>query len=388
MNSTNILRNDLNSLTLAFASMNKPMKANRKTIDTFLHILSEVKDFRQEGKTVYKLENLLFICFYLSLKGEFTSFRHVADYVQVKQNWFIRRKLIEKGKVPSHDTFMRVFQYLDANSLRDVFLERIKYLMKRLVELDQEAAGKKSLLSGDGKEIRGSGRKDQSHNINVFNIYNVSNGLCLSSTPLVDKDPEIREFQRLLPKFRLDNCIVTADALHCQRKTCSIILDHKGEYVITAKGNQQELRDDIAGKINEIRNPEVIKHHNCEYTIMILKDYIGADWPGAKAYVKMISHKRKGQKDYNAEPQYFLSSVTNKELIVESIDNRWSIEDELHLFKDDFLREDECTFTNKNAIKTMAAMNNIVFALYRLAASVNNETMQKPGFAAKMIPWN
>ena len=170
MNSTNTLRNDLNSLTLAFASMNKPMKANRKTIDTFLHILSEVKDFRQEGKTVYKLENLLFICFYLSLKGEFTSFRHVADYVQVKQNWFIRRKLIEKGKVPSHDTFMRVFQYLDANSLRDVFLERIKYLMKRLVELDQEAAGKKSLLSGDRKEIRGSGRNDQSRNINVFNI--------------------------------------------------------------------------------------------------------------------------------------------------------------------------------------------------------------------------
>ena len=34
-------------------------------------------------------------------------------YVQVKQNWFIRRKLIEKGKVPSHDTFMRVFQYLE-----------------------------------------------------------------------------------------------------------------------------------------------------------------------------------------------------------------------------------------------------------------------------------
>ena len=188
MNNTNTLRNDLNSITLVFTTTNKPMKANRKTIDTFLHILSEVKDFRQEGRTVYKLENLLFICFYLSLKGEFTSFKHIADYVQVKLSWFIKRNLVEKGKIPSHDTFMRVFQYLDASSLRDVFLERIKYMMKRLVELDREAAGKKSLLSGDGKEVRGSGRKDQSRNINVFNIYNVSNGLCLSSTPLADKD--------------------------------------------------------------------------------------------------------------------------------------------------------------------------------------------------------
>lgn len=95
----NTLRNDLNSSALVFTAMNKPMKANRKTINTFLHILSEVKDFRQKGKTVYKLENLLFICFYLSLKGEFTSFKHIADYVQIKQNRFIRRKQIEKGKI-------------------------------------------------------------------------------------------------------------------------------------------------------------------------------------------------------------------------------------------------------------------------------------------------
>ena len=122
----------------------------------------------------------------------------------------------------------------------------------------------------------------------------------------------------------------------------------------TVNGNQQELRDDIARKISEIKKPEIIEHNSCEYTILILKDYIGADWPGAKAYVKMVSHKRKDQKDYNPEPQYFVSSVTNKELIIEAIDNRWSIEDELHLFKDDFLRENACTFTNKNAIKAMA----------------------------------
>lgn len=219
----NTLRNDLNSSALVFTAMNKPMKANRKTIDTFLHILSEVKDFRQEGKTVYKLENLLFICFYLSLKGEFTSFKHIADYVQVKQNWFIRQNLIERGKI--------------------------------------------------------------SHAISTYSIsvYNVSNGLCLSSAPLADKDSEIKEFQRLLPKFRLENCIVTADALHCQRQPAG-------------------ARDDIARKIGEIKKPKIIEHNNCEYTILILKDCIGADWSGAKAYVKMVSHKRKDQKDYNPEP--------------------------------------------------------------------------------------
>lgn len=379
MNDVKHLRNDLNAVVMFFRPIGKDFKCGPKTVDTFLELLKGVPDFRDPMKIKYKLENLLFICFYLALKGEFTSFYHVANYVEVKQDWFIERGLVKEGELPSHDTFMRIFQYLDANGLRDTFLNKIKYLVERLVEMDQSVKNKHKLISGDGKEIRGSGRSGRSYNINMFNIFCLSNGLCLSSTPLSDKDSEIPEFQRLLPKFNLKNCMVTADALHCQRETCSIIINRKGNYTIKVKDNQSELKSDIIRMLARYPDKLVsLSHNHCDYKILILpRTCIGADWPGARAYIQMISHKRIHQKDYNPEPHYFVSSVTNTELIMEAADNRWGIEDDLHKFKDSFLNEDKCTFTHPNALKTMATLNNIVFALYKLAAAVNNETMDR-----------
>ena len=54
------------------------------------------------------------------------------------------------------------------------------------------------------------------------------------------------------------------------------------------------------------------------------------DFPGAKAFICMHSHKRKSQANYNPEAQYFISSADNIQLIMEAIDNRWSIESGLH----------------------------------------------------------
>lgn len=374
MNKTEKLRDDLNCVVTFFQPLHPKLRCGRKTIDTFLHLLKSVPDFRDPLKITYKLENLLCLCFYLALKGEFTSFHHAALYIRVKQKELVKLKLIRKNETPSHDTLRRIFMYLDANALRDTFLNKIKELMNRLVELNQGEMDKKILLSGDGKSFNGSGRKDKSRNINVFNIYNASNGLCLSSTPLTDKESEIKEFQRLLPKFKLDRCVVTADALHCQRKTSSIIIEKKGEYVFKAKDNQKELSLEIMNQFKKQKEIEIFHYNQCDYSFIFLpQNYIGVDWPGVKAYVKMISYKRKKHDKAQPEPQYFIASFVNKELIMESIDNRWNIENGLHLFKDKFNKEDDCTFTDKTAIKTMATINNIVYALYRLASAVLND---------------
>ena len=66
---------------------------------------------------------------------------------------------------------------------------------------------------------------------------------------------------------------------------------------------------------------------------------------------------------------YFVSSTDNPLLVVETIDNRWALEDGLHLFKDQFLGEDKCTFMDKNAIQVMAIFNNVAYALYRVASA-------------------
>lgn len=94
-----------------------------------------------------------------------------------------------------------------------------------------------------------------------------------------------------------------------------------------------------------------VVYNDCDYYIFPIDyDLTDVEFPGTKAFIKMISHKRKDQADYNPEHQYFISSSDNPQLIVETIDNRWHIEDGFHWWKDDLLKEDECTFMDKNAI--------------------------------------
>ena len=372
MNESSNLKDYLKSVSLFFSSLEEPYNPGKNEIDVFLHILSHVNDFRLKGKVKYKLENILGICFYLALKGEFSSFSYTAQYVGVRKEEFIALGLIEGNKIPSHDTYLYVFNRLDASSLRDVFIDKFKQFLETIYHITEAAGGKYTILSGDGKEFRGSGRRNGKRNLNVFNMYSASNSICSTSIPLDDKESEIPTFRRLLGKYDLRRTVVTADALHCQRETCEVVVSKKGAYVFKAKDNQRALIEEIKRNFKATRKKiQRLDLNSCEYEMLLIKDIISdADWPGCKSYIKMISHKRKDQSDYNPTPQYFISSLSNLSLIAEAIDNRWEIEDGLHLFKDSFQNEDGCTFSNKNAVKVMATINNIVYAFYKVASAI------------------
>lgn len=378
-NPRKVVADELATLSLYACHLPNPHKLNnKKVIEQLLHIVSEVTDFRDQMKIHYKLDHLLCICVLIALRGKFTSFLYVEDYIELNQKEFIRLGLIEKGKIPSHDTLRRLFMCLDVNELRDCLLYRIRDFLKKLCEADESSRNKTTLLSVDGKTFNGSGRKGKQANINVLNIYNASSGICLSSTPLVNKESEIPEAQRLLLKFNLEHTLVTADALHCQKNTCQIIIRKKGNYLFKVKENQLSLLNEIKARFGKIKKHKIVKYNQCEYEFYHLEDgYIGDEWPEAKVYARMVSHKRIHQADYNPEDQYFITSCSDENLIMEGIDNRWCIEGDFHQFKDLYTEEDACTFTDKNAVKCMAVINNIVYAIFRITAAINNEPMRK-----------
>lgn len=377
MNEENHILDGLTEVSLWFQSFSKPYKMGKKDVTTLVQLLSGVNDFRMKGKVKYPIENILAICFILAMQGRLKSFSQAYYEVKYDEEFFVKYKLIEKGKIPSHDTFRYIFMHIDANEFRDVFLRRIREFFEKIIGKSK----KKTIISGDGKEFRGSGRHNAERNINVMNIYDASRGVCYSSTPLCDKDSEIIEMQRMIYRFDLVNTVVSGDALHCQRKTCLFILGKKGDFVFKVKDNQEDLKREIIAMFNK-RGSKVDKlpYNNCDYEFIILdKDYAGCEWPGQKCYVRMLSHKRavEGHKD-DPEWQYFITSMDEFNLIAESIDHRWCIEDDLHRFKDGFFEEDSCTFMNTNAIKVMATINNTVYSFYRIASAVlSHESMRE-----------
>ena len=361
MNKTNILQNNIDSVVAILSPLKDKIKSNRKSINRLLHFFSFVSDFREKWKIKYKLENILCICLLLSMKGEFTSFYNAAIYIKVKANEFKKLGLIEDNNIPSHDTLRRIFMYIDANELRSTLIDKIKEFIYKIASSDKSYKDKTRLLSADGKTFNGSGRKNKLQNINVFNILDASSSICISSTPLTSKESEIKEIQRLLPKYDLDKTMVTCDALHCQRKTAEIIISKKGDYLFKVKDNQEALKQEIINEFKKNRFQIIKKTHN--------------------------KCKRNLKEDELVEDQYFITSTNNVELMIEAIDNRWEIEGGLHWFKDDFNKEDECTFTNKNAIQVMATFNNITYALYRIASAIfDNQVMAETRIRFKDHP--
>ena len=377
MNNGITLLKELNSsVSLLIQEKDISFDSFKRDIRFFLHLLDKIPDFRDKKLIDYSLSNLLLISLILIMKGEFKSFSYASQYISVYKQDFIKMGLIINDKVPSHDTFRRMFMLLDANSIKEIIINNLNSFLTKI--LNNYSSSKKELISIDGKEFKGSGRsinsKKKMNNKNVLNVYNSSKEICIYSNPLDDKESEIKEAQEILNKYNLKNIVVTGDALHCQKRTCEIIVNKKGDYVFTVKENQSALLEEMKTRIVNSKSIISKSYNDCDYSILLLPStYKGLEFAGQKAFIKMISNKRKNQNINKQTERYFLSSIKDPQLIVEAIDNRWKIENDLHKTKDEFFVEDNYKFTDKNAIKVMAALNNIAYSFFRITASFLQE---------------
>lgn len=335
-------------------------------ITKFIHIFSEVEESRMKGKCTYRIEDLLIITLMAKLARLGDNASQIAAYAKANKVKLKMLGLIKDDKIPSHDTFRRLFMVIDPESLKNIFITKLETFFERIYKFNTEKKEYKH-IGVDGKEFRGSGRAEDCQNpksnIATLNVFDVGTQICLYSEPIEKKESEITTARNLLKEMKLKNVIITADALHNQPKTAELIHEKKGYYVFVVKDNHEELKNEI---INRFDNPCKSKIHHIEsdtrdfYLMKLPKTYSGCDWAGQKAYVKMVNKKSK-------EVMYFISNLNDFEAIKEAIENRWSIENDLHKNKDQLLLEDYVRYTNKTAIENMAVINNIIMGFYRVA---------------------
>jgi predicted transposase YbfD/YdcC len=259
---------------------------------------------------------------------------------------------------------------LDGDALYE---ETINRFYEFLLSLEDEIKRSDTYrhLAMDGKSVNGSGRADGAKNPktnqHVFNVYDCGLSTCIHSEPVDEKTNEIPVGQDILEKMELKKTVVTADAMHCQKKTASIIHARKGVYVLTVKDNQPLLLKEIYARFE--KKPDKIHRHEREKRIVEIlplpKGYATDGFIGMKAFVRMVSSAGKGVCE-----RCFITNTVNEYLICEAIEERWMIENDLHKEKDTFLYEDRIRFTNKNAVLNMAIMNNLALQLVKIYQAV------------------
>lgn len=201
----------------------------------FLDCMSRVTDPRKPYNQLHVFLDIVVIAVLATLCGADT-WDEIESWGNAFKEWLSTFLTLKNG-IPSHDTFNRVFQYIDPDEFHCIFLEWI-----------QEATAEiKGVVAIDGKTVRRSrDGKNGKKAIHVVSAWAGELSLVLGQVKVEEKTNEIKAIPELLKKLDIAGCTVTIDAMGTQKKIAGQIIDQNADYILQVKGNQGTLEEEIA----------------------------------------------------------------------------------------------------------------------------------------------
>lgn len=315
-----------------------------------------VLDPRVDRTKYHPLISILYIAFCSIISGG-DSFTAMEDYGTIHEEEL--KKIIDLPHgVPTHDTFRRVISALAA----EVFMTRFRDWTAAFIEISN------GVLCIDGKTLRRSHNRNK--NIPALHLVSVwahEARVVMAQRKVEAKTNEISVVPDLIEDVDVKGQIVTLDAMGCQRDTCDLIMQKDGDYVVSLKGNQGTLHDDVKTWFNNPPNQEAIVefeemgkgHGRIEKRSCYVTDKIDwlkkeHNWPGLRS-IAMVRSSRTIKNITTTEVRYFVTSLAaDAERIAHAVRAHWGIENSLHWVLDVSCNEDSSRIRSENAPEIMA----------------------------------
>ena len=284
---------------------------------SILDHFADLDDPRVERTRRHKLVDIIAIAICATICGA-DSWVHVDLFGRSKLEWFQTFLELPNG-VPSHDTFGDVFARLDPEQFQSCFMAWTQAIAELLPG---------EVVAIDGKTARRSyDRAGSKRAMHLVSAWATRNTLTLGQVRTAEKSNEITAIPQLLNLLDLQGCIVTIDAMGCQREIAQQIVDGGADYLLAVKENQGQLhegiRDLFAGAealgfdgVPYDYSQTVNKGHGrverreCwTITETDCLDYINphGQWPQLKAAIKVVGH-RETAAGAISQPRYYISS--------------------------------------------------------------------------------
>lgn len=312
---------------------------------------ASLEDPRIERTKLHPLLNIVTIALCGVICGAET-WNEIEEFGEAMEEWFSSFLDLPNG-IPSHDTFNRVFSALNPEQFQECFVEWMQgvaaVLPTQVVALDGKTV-RRSHDRGIGKEA-----------IHMVSAWATQNRLVLAQVKVEEKSNEITALPRLLRQLAVAGCIVTIDAMGCQREIAQQILDQGGDYVLALKGNQGTLHEDVQDSFEDARlrqNGEV-EHDYAEGVdkghgrIEVRRHWVMSDpevlgwlnghhqWPGLVAIGMVEAERHLGEERSEERRYYLLSRLMSAEEFGEAVRSHWGIENRVHWVLDLAFREDQ-----------------------------------------------
>jgi len=358
-------------------------------IDIVSHF-AELKDPREQQNREHQFIDILVITICAAVCGA-DDWVSVEQFGLAKQSWFETFLELPNG-IPSHDTFWRIFRRLDPEQFQQCFMNWMTSV---------QALTKGEVIAVDGKKLRrshdtGAGKAA----IHMVSAWATNNRLVLGQRKVDDKTNEITAIPELLEALDIRGCIVTIDAMGCQTKIASTILDKKADYLLALKENHGQLYEDVVLLFDDLEASGFTAYpHDSAQTvdsghgrIEVRKAWTITDpnlitalrtsekWPQLDALVK-IQAERRLQDKHSIESRYFIASFqgTAGELLGDARIH-WTIENSLHWVLDISFREDECRLRKGHGAHNFAILRHIALNLLkqddRLKVGIKNKRLR------------
>ena len=344
---------------------------------TIVEHLAAVQDPRVERTKFHSLINIFVITLCGVLCGA-DDWVAMEEDGQSKQEWLGQFLDLSHG-IPSHDTFGRVFAMLDPNEVQASFLDWVR-------SVAQLTHGE--IVAIDGKQLCGSADEAKGkYAIRMVSAWACANRLVLAQRKVDEKSNEITAIPTLLQLLDLHGCIVTIDAIGCQREIAQTIVDQGADYVLPLKENQPALYAAVQEYFADLAAPQVrnvvyhkttdkghgrleVRHHWLTDDVQWLAPVTGkAAWPGLAA-IGMIRAERQTARGTTSHTRYYLTSLApDAQTFAAAARSHWCIENQVHWVLDVAFNEDHNRTRTGHADENLAVIRHLALNLIKRDAS-------------------
>ena len=365
---------------------------------------ASLPDPRVERTRIHALLDILTIALCATLCGA-DGFVEMEAWGRAREAW-LRERLELAGGIPSHDTFNRVFARLDPAAFERCFLAWTEALRETLhspadppAPFSAGSAGSGRMgthVALDGKRLRRSfDRGTGQAALHLVSAWATEQRLVLGQVSVEEGGNEITALPALLSLLDLEGCLVTIDAIGCQRELARQVVAQGADYVLAVKRNQPALLEDVQLFLDDAHAQEWrgVSHQthqsfDAEHGRQERRAYFvtgevawlrarhqseGADsWAGLASIGMVEARRRDGGPGtpVSVERRYYISSlagdaVGSAQQFAEAVRGHWGIENSLHWVLDVAFREDDCRVRKEHAPQNLATLRRLAMNLLR-----------------------
>jgi predicted transposase YbfD/YdcC len=234
------------------------------------------------------------------------------------------------------------------------------------------------VIAVDGKTARGARGPDGQ--IHLLAAFDVGNGVVLGQAQVDGKTNEINAFAPLLDLIDITDALITADALHTQRRHAEYLIGRGAHYLLTVKNNQPTLRRNLAAlPWKEVPVGErTIEHDHGRRetrTLKVAEVAAGIAFPGAKLAIRITRTRQPTRGRRHTETVHAITDLNWHQIhpgqIADALRAHWQIENRLHWIRDVTFTEDHSQVRTGNSPAVMATLRNLAISLHRLTGATN-----------------